>query len=195
MSLTKISAIAGLILGCAVVPPSQAAGPAAGAAPAGGCVPLLNHTIPNLFDQPTGLCQFQGKVLLVVNTASKCGFTPQYEGLEKLHKRYKDRGLVVIGFPSDDFGGQEPGTNKEIADFCQANFGVSFPMFTKTKVSGRQAHPFYQQLAKASGSRPSWNFHKYLIDRRGEKVLAFDSGVTPSDAKLVGEVERLLAAK
>ena len=100
-----------------------------------------------------------------------------------------------MGFPSDDFGGQEPGSNKDIADFCQANFGVSFPMFTKTKVSGKAPHPFYVQLAKASSSRPSWNFHKYLIDRRGEKVLAFDSGVTPSDSKLIGEVERLLAVK
>jgi len=193
MKLFGLSAVAGLMLGCAIVPPAEAAGPATASPVA--CPVLLNHTVPSLLDQPTGLCQFQGKVLLVVNTASKCGFTPQYEGLEKLHKRYKDRGLVVMGFPSDDFGGQEPGSNKEIADFCQANYGVSFPMFTKTKVSGKSAHPFYQQLAKASGSRPSWNFHKYLIDRRGEKVLAFDSGVTPSDSKLVGEVERLLAAK
>ena len=193
MGLFRISAVAGLMLGCAIVPPAEAAGPAA-AAP-GACPVLLNHTVPSLLDQPSGLCQFQGKVLLVVNTASKCGFTPQYEGLEKLYKRYKDRGLVVMGFPSDDFGGQEPGSNKEIADFCQANFGVSFPMFTKTKVSGKSPHPFYVQLAKASGSRPSWTFHKYLIDRRGEKVLAFDSGVTPSDSKLIGEVERLLAAK
>lgn len=193
MGIFRVTAIAGLVLGCAVVPPAAAAGPAS--APPPGCPAILNHTIPSLLDQPTGLCQYQGKVLLVVNTASKCGFTPQYEGLEKLYKRYKDKGLVVVGFPSDDFGGQEPGSNKDIADFCQANFGVSFPMFTKTKVSGKAAHPFYAQLAKASGSRPAWNFHKYLIDRRGEKVLAFDSGVTPSDAKLVGEVERLLAAK
>ncbi len=185
MRLLGIFALAGLVSGYAVVPPAQAA----------GCPAVLDHTIPGLLDQPTSLCRFQGKVLLVVNTASKCGYTPQYAGLEKLYRRYKDQGLVVLGFPSDDFGGQEPGSNQEIADFCRANYGVSFPMFTKTRVSGKAPNPFHAQLAKASGSSPAWNFHKYLIDRRGEKVLAFGSGVTPSDAALAAEIERLLAAK
>ena len=123
-----------LALACAwsVAPAAlaQSTAPATAPAPAAGnCPALLQHTFPRLQDEkPQSLCQYAGKVLLVVNTASYCGFTPQYEGLEKLYKRYKDKGLVVMGFPSDDFGGQEPGSNKEIADFCQANFGVSFPM-------------------------------------------------------------------
>ncbi len=157
------------------------------------CVPLLDHTFPSLMDQPQPLCQYQGKVVLVVNTASKCGYTPQYEGLEKLYRRYRDKGLVVLGFPANDFGGQEPGSNKEIADFCQVNYGVSFPMFAKTGVVARNANPFYAMLAKKTGARPEWNFHKYLIDRSGEKVLSFDTRVEPSDRRLVAEIERLLA--
>ncbi len=159
------------------------------------CTPLLDHTFPSLMDQPQRLCQYQGKVVLVVNTASKCGYTPQYEGLEKLYRRYRDRGLVVLGFPANDFGGQEPGSNKEIADFCQVNYGVSFPMFAKTGVVARNANPFYARLAGKTGKRPEWNFHKYLIDRSGEKVLSFDTRVEPSDRRLVAEIERLLAEK
>ena len=166
-----------------------ACAPAAAACPA-----LLGYTFPSLTDQPTPLCEFQGKVVLVVNTASQCGYTPQYEGLEALYQRYRDKGLVVLGFPANDFGGQEPGSNGEIAKFCELNYGVSFPMFAKSGVSASNANPFYASLAKKTGERPSWNFHKYLIDRSGENVLSFGSAVEPGDRKLVGEIERMLAA-
>ena len=156
------------------------------------CPPLLDHKVSTLLDEPASLCQYEGKVLLVVNTASQCGFTPQYEGLEKLYRRYRDRGLVILGFPSNDFGGQEPGSNKEIAQFCQANYGVSFPMFSKTAVAGTRAHPFYAMLAARTGSRPGWNFHKYLVDRNGERVTAFQTEIEPSDRRLVATLEKLL---
>ncbi len=162
-------------------------------ASAAGCPPLLDRSMPSLFDQPTPLCQYSGKVLLVVNTASECGYTPQYEGLERIYRKYKDRGLVVLGFPANDFGGQEPGSNKEIAKFCQANYGVSFPMFAKSSVSGAKANPLFADLTKASGSAPRWNFHKYLVDRSGAQVAAFPSAVAPDDPKLVTQIERLLA--
>src|SRR3954464_877915 len=111
---------------------------------AAACPALLDHKGSTLLDEPASLCQYQGKVLLVVNTASQCGYTPQYEGLEKLYRRYKDKGLVVVGFPSNDFGGQEPGSNKEIAKFCEVNYGVSFPMFAKSSVAKGNVNPFYQ---------------------------------------------------
>src|SRR6187431_2637334 len=134
---------------------------------AADCPPLLNAALPTLSDdKPESICQYRGKVLLVVNTASQCGYTPQYEGLEKLYRRYKDKGLVVMGFPSNDFGAQEPGSNKDIAQFCEVNYGVSFPMFEKSPVAKGAVNPFYQKLAHVSGSRPQWNFHKYLVDRK-----------------------------
>ena len=159
------------------------------------CPPLLDVSLPTLTEDAASLCRYEGKVLLVVNTASQCGYTPQYEGLEKLHKRYKDKGLVVIGFPSNDFGGQEPGSNKEIARFCEVNYGVSFPMYGKTAVAKGAVNPFYEKLAKASGAKPRWNFHKYLIDRNGAKVQSYESAVEPNDPKLVKEIERLLATR
>ena len=160
------------------------------------CPPLLDEALPTLTDdKPESICRYQGKVLLVVNTASQCGYTPQYEGLEKLYKRYKDKGLVVLGFPSNDFGGQEPGSNKEIAKFCEANYGVSFPMFTKTAVAKGEVNPFYAKLAKTTGTAPAWNFHKYLVDRSGTRAQSFGTKVEPSDPKLVKEIERLLAEK
>ena len=163
---------------------------------AADCPPLLDAALPTLSDdRPQSLCQYRGKVLLVVNTASQCGYTPQYEGLEKLHKRYKDKGLVVLGFPSNDFGSQEPGSNKEIAKFCEANYGVSFPMFAKTSVARGDVNPFYAKLTVSSGTRPAWNFHKYLVDRKGTKALSFVTGVEPGDPKFVKEIERLLAEK
>ena len=170
---------------------------ATGSAPA-GCPPLLQHTFARLQDEkPVNLCDFAGKVLLVVNTASACGFTPQYEGLERLYARWRERGLVVLGFPSNDFGGQEPGSNAKIAEFCQNQFGVRFPMFAKTvvKAGARGQNPFYAQLVARSGSTPKWNFHKYLVDRRGERVIAFTSLVDPEDRKLVKELEILINAK
>jgi glutathione peroxidase len=163
---------------------------------AADCPPLLDAALPTLQDdKPEPICRYRGKVLLVVNTASECGYTPQYEGLEKLYRRYKDKGLVVLGFPSNDFGGQEPGSNKEIAKFCEANYGVSFPMFGKTSVAKGAVNPFYVKLAASSGTRPGWNFHKYLVDRKGAKALSFDTRVEPADPKLVKEIERLLAEK
>jgi glutathione peroxidase len=162
-------------------------------APAAACPPLLAHTLPSLTDQATSLCQFQGKVLLVVNTASECGYTPQYAGLEALYRRYREKGLIVLGFPANDFGGQEPGSNKDIARFCEINYGVSFPMFAKSRVSSGRANPFYAALGARTGDRPQWNFHKYLIDRSGQEVLSFGTPVTPDDRKLVGEIERMLA--
>src|SRR5690349_19657611 len=147
-----------------------------GAPAMAACPPLLGYTLPSLMDQPTPLCQFQGKVVLVVNTASQCGYTPQYQGLEALYRRYRERGLVVLGFPANDFGGQEPGGNKQIASFCELNYGVSFPMFAKSSVApGKGGNPLYDALAARTGQRPQWNFHKYLIDRSGEKVLSYAS--------------------
>ena len=160
---------------------------------AAACPPLLDVKLPTLIEDPASLCRFEGTVLLVVNTASECGYTPQYKGLEALHRRYKEKGLVVMGFPSNDFGAQEPGSNKEIARFCEINYGVSFPMFAKSAVAKGAVNPFYERLARASGSRPQWNFHKYLVDRKGDKVLAYESTVTPNDPRFVKDIERLLA--
>lgn len=141
------------------------------------------------------LCKaYAGKVLLVVNTASKCGYTPQYEGLEALNAKYADRGFAVLGFPSNDFRQQEPGTESEIRDFCTLTYGVKFPMFEKVHVKEESAHPFYAGLAAASGGRyPSWNFYKYLIDRNGKVVADFASKVAPDDRDLVTRIEGLLA--
>jgi len=157
------------------------------------CPALLDHSFPGLQDgKPMPLCQFRGKVLLVVNTASYCGFTSQYDGLEKLYARLKDRGLVVLGFPSNDFGEQEPGSSKEIADFCRLTYGVQFPMVAKTVVKGRQANPFYRQLGEITGSTPRWNFHKYLINRDGTQVVAFGSMTRPDDKALLARIDEFL---
>ena len=158
------------------------------------CPALLKHTFPSLVDRETPLCSFQGKVLLVVNTASYCGYTPQYAGLEALYRRYRKEGLVVLGFPANDFGAQEPGSSGEIANFCEVNYGVSFPMFAKSGVAAHDANPFYAALAAKTGERPEWNFHKYLVDRSGDKVLSFRSGVAPEDRRLIEAIERMLAA-
>jgi glutathione peroxidase len=157
------------------------------------CPALLNHTFPGLVDEkPQSLCQYQGKVILVVNTASYCGFTSQYDGLEKLYARLKDKGLVVLGFPSNDFGEQEPGSNKEIADFCRLTYGVEFPMVGKTVVKGKDANPFYLKLAEITGSKPRWNFHKYLINRDATQVLAFSSLTKPEDKDLLKKIDAFL---
>lgn len=135
---------------------------------------------------------YEGKVLLVVNTASKCGNTPQYEGLEKLHAEYGDAGLVVLGFPSNDFLGQEPGTEEQIQEFCRLTYGVRFPMFEKITVKGSDAHPLYTRLADASGTYPTWNFHKYLIGRDGQLISAFSPRTQPYDDDLVAAIKRAL---
>ena len=136
---------------------------------------------------------YAGQVLLVVNTASKCGFTPQFEALEALHARYKARGFAVLGFPSGDFMNQEYADEKEIREFCTLTYGVKFPMFSKTVVTGAQAAPFYQQLATLSGRRPLWNFHKYLIGRDGKLVANYSSLTAPDDRALLRDIEKQLA--
>lgn len=168
---------------------------AASAADARACPVLLDHSAPRLQDNaPQSLCQFAGRVVLVVNTASYCGYTPQYEGLEKLHARYAARGFTVLGFPSNDFK-QEAADSKAIADLCFNTYGVKFPMFARVPVTGANAHPFYAALAKASNQSPRWNFHKYLIDREGRVVADFPSAIDPLDARLTAQIDRLLAAR
>jgi len=171
--------------------------PAAAAAPA--CTPLLAREFPRLQDEKTqNLCQYAGRVIVVVNTASFCGFTPQYKSLEALYARYKDRGLVVLGFPSNDFGAQEPGNGAEIAAFCENTFGVKFPMFAKSRVAasaGAAANPLIADLAQRTGQWPRWNFHKYLIARDGGTVTSHVSEVDPLDKTFIRQVERLIDAK
>jgi glutathione peroxidase len=148
---------------------------------------------PLLGESPVRLCDaYAGKVVLVVNTASKCGFTSQYEGLEALNRELGPRGFVVLGFPSNDFANQEPGTEAEIAKFCRSTYGVQFPMFEKTVVSGDAAHPLFRHLAEASGDTPDWNFHKYLIDREGRVVGSFGPLTSPTGDKLRTAIEALL---
>ena len=160
-----------------------------------GCPALWQQTVPRLQDEkPQNLCQYAGRVVLVVNTASYCGFTGQYKGLEELYARYKDKGLVVLGFPSNDFA-QEKGSNKEIADFCENTFGVKFPMFAKSSVKGAQANPLFADLIKLSGTSPKWNFYKYLIARDGRTVEAYNSMTAPDSRSLVADIEQALAAK
>ena len=168
--------------------------PAAQTAPS-ACPALLQHTVPRLQDEKAQpLCQYAGKVLLVVNTASYCGFTPQYEGLEALYAKYAAQGLVVLGFPSNDFK-QEDADLKKIADVCFNTYGVRFPMFTTVSVRGSGAHPLFASLAQATGQAPSWNFNKYLVGRDGKVIAHFGSTTGPTSGTLVGAVEKALAAK
>jgi len=186
MTRLKSMAAAGLLLGS--VAGTHAA----------GCPALLDRSMPRLQDEkPQNLCQYSGKVVVVVNTASYCGFTSQYKGLEALYGRYHDRGLVVLGFPSNDFGSQEPGSNQEIASFCSSTFGVKFPMFTKTRVStsaGADVNPLYAELRKVTGSAPRWNFHKYVIARDGTAVESYSALTAPDDKAFIDSIEKLLAA-
>ncbi|CAJ91217.1 Glutathione peroxidase [Cupriavidus necator] len=175
--------------------PVRAADKPAAAPAAGACPASLNFTFPRLQDDvPQNLCQYAGKVVLVVNTASYCGFTPQYEGLEALYAKYGARGLVVLGFPSNDFS-QEPGSQKEIADFCYNTYGVKFPMLGKSHVRGSDANPMYALLAKQTGTTPKWNFYKYLIGRDGQVVASYGSRTRPDDKELVAKIESLLGAQ
>lgn len=145
-------------------------------------------------EEPIKLSDYKGSVILIVNTASKCGFTSQYEGLEALYQKYQKKGLVIIGVPSNDFGSQEPGSNKEIAQFCELNYGVSFPMTSKYSVKGDKAHPFYIYAREVLGfgTAPKWNFHKYLIDRDGMLVDYFHSTTKPDSSRMVKAIEALL---
>jgi glutathione peroxidase len=154
------------------------------------CPTLLDRKMDTIHEKTQSLCEYAGKVVLVVNTASQCGYTPQYDGLEALYRKYRERGLVVHGFPSNDFGGQEPGSNKEIETFCVNQYAIDFPMFAKTEL---KKNPLYTELAKATGAAPRWNFHKYLIDRSGGEVQSFDTKVDPNDPKLLAAIEQLLS--
>ncbi len=177
-----------------VVLAGAAGSAAAQSAPA--CPSILNQHFNRLQDDaPQNLCKYSGQVVLVVNTASYCGFTGQYQGLEELFAKYNPKGLVVLGFPSNDFGNQEPGDSKQIADFCYNTYGVKFPMFAKSSVAGKQANPLHAELAKITGTTPKWNFYKYLIDRDGKVVGSYSSLVGPTDRQLVGDIERALAKK
>jgi glutathione peroxidase len=170
-----------------------AAAPAARAS--SRCPALLNHTLPRLQDEkPQSLCQYAGKVLLVVNTASYCGFTPQFEGLEALNAAYAARGLVVLGFPSNDFR-QEDADARKTAAVCFDTYGVKFPMFSTVRVRGPEAHPLFAALARATGSAPSWNFNKYLVGRDGRPIAHYGSTTGPTSATLKAAVEKALAAR
>jgi glutathione peroxidase len=160
------------------------------------CPPLLDHEFNRLqTGKSESLCQYRGKVLLIVNTASYCGYTHQYEGLEAMYRKYKDRGLVVLGFPSNDFGAQEPGSNKEIAEFCRLTYGVQFPMFEKSSVQNLQRNPLYAELREKTGQVPKWNFFKYVLDRNGKPAGTFASAVEPDNRDLSSLVEKLLSEK
>jgi glutathione peroxidase len=158
------------------------------------CSPLLNHEVKQLLTgEPINLCDaYSGKVIMIVNTASKCAFTPQYEQLELLYDTYKARGMVVLGFPSNDFGRQEPGTEKQIQNFCRLTYGVRFPMFAKTRAAKAYADPLYRALGEAAGRYPSWNFHKYLLNREGQLVRDFTSSTSPDSKQIIKAIEALL---
>ena len=167
-------------------------GAAQTAAP-GSCPAILQYQFSRLQDEsPQNLCQYAGKAVLIVNTASYCGFTSQYKGLESLYAEYAARGLGVLGFPSNDFGKQEPGSSKEIADFCVNTYGVKFPMFSKSVVTGSGRNALYAALDHATGATPQWNFHKYLIDRSGKQISSFASNVEPQSPKMIAALERAL---
>lgn len=159
-----------------------------------GAGTIYGFNMKRLDGTPASLSEWSGKVLLIVNTASKCGYTPQYEGLQALHAKYSPKGFAVLGFPSNDFGGQEPGTAKEIQSFCTSIYAVNFPMFEKTSVVGAEQNGLYALLSNAKGA-PGWNFHKYLIDKQGKPVEAWSSKVTPQAPEVVSAIEAQLAAQ
>lgn len=156
---------------------------------------VLGFKVNRIDGTPENLEIYRGRVVLIVNTASQCGYTPQYTGLERLYREKKDRGFVVLGFPADNFGGQEPGTNEEIARFCSGKYNVTFPMFEKISVAGADAHPLYKKLAEAAGAlggEPKWNFTKYLVDRAGRVAGRYDSKIKPDDPQLTARIDELL---
>jgi glutathione peroxidase len=155
------------------------------------CSGLLDHRYTSLQGKPVDLCSYAGRPILVVNTASKCGYTPQFEKLEALHRRYEARGLVVLGFPSNDFN-QELGTNKEIAEFCKLTYFVEFPMVEQGSVSGPKANALYKQLAAAAGGSPQWNFHKYLIAPDGKTVYSYGSAIEPDSREVMSRLQPML---
>lgn len=158
---------------------------------------IHNFTMDNIQGEPVELNQYSGKVILIVNTASKCGFTYQYDGLEELYQKYKEQGFVILGFPANDFLKQEPGSNEEIAEFCRLNFGVTFPMFSKISVKGKGIHPLYEYLTSDDsghefGGKISWNFNKFLISKEGKVIDRFGSKQKPESEKIIEAVEKAL---
>jgi glutathione peroxidase len=156
---------------------------------------VLDYTMKRIDGSEQELADYQGQVLLLVNVASKCGLTPQYEGLEALYAKYRPKGFAVLGFPANDFAGQEPGSDGQIAEFCRSTYGVDFPMFSKITVKGDAKHPLYQKLTSLPapiGGEVQWNFQKYLVDRRGKVVAKFDPRTAPDDPGLVAKIEELL---
>lgn len=178
--------VAGMMLAMVHIPSSTAAGPAV----------AFDHEFDAIEGGKLPLAQWRGKALLVVNTASFCGFTPQYEGLQALWERYEKMGLIVIGVPSNDFGEQEPKAESEILGFCKGAYNVTFPLTTKQVVKGAQAHPFYRwaQEALGAGNAPRWNFHKYLVGRDGKLIAGYGSGVEPLSPELTKAIDAALAA-
>jgi len=175
---------------------------AAGVAVAAGGLAknVLDFSLQSIDGQETALSQFQGKVLLLVNTASKCGLTPQYKALEAIYKKYRDQGLVILGFPANNFLGQEPGTDQEIKEFCLLNYGVSFPMFSKISVRGRDIHPLYKFLVEKEtnpkfAGKISWNFTKFLVDRQGDVIARFEPKQVPDDPQVIAAIEKALQEK
>jgi glutathione peroxidase len=181
-TLTRLLALASLLVGVTVGGPAMATN-------------AHDFSFDAIDGGPLPMSKFKGKAVLVVNTASFCGFTPQYDGLEALWKDYEDEGLVVLGVPANNFGGQEPGSNDDIKQFCEANYSVDFPLTAKVSVTGADAHPFYKWAEESLGTDnvPKWNFHKYLVDARGNLVAAFPSAVRPQSKELTGAVDKALA--
>jgi glutathione peroxidase len=165
--------------------------PAALPAGAAGCPSLLDHQYKTLQGPPVNLCEFADRPILVVNTASKCGFTPQFEKLESMYRKYKDKGLLVVGFPSNDFR-QELASNKEIGEFCLLTYNVEFPMVEKSSVTGATADPLFKQLHDATGEQPKWNFHKYLIAPGGKQVYSFGTRIEPDGPEIMSKLTPLL---
>jgi glutathione peroxidase len=193
IALTIAVCAAALAAGCGS-DEDPAMTPDAAAAPDAEAEPILTGTQSLLNGEPQKLSDYRGDVVLVVNTASECGFTPQFEQLEELYRSKRGDGFVILGFPADDVAGQEPRSDDEIAEFCEANFGVSFPMFAKTNVIGEEANPLFKALAAEAGE-PTWNFNKYLLDRDGDVVTRYDASDTPDDPALLERIDSLLAAK
>ena len=150
---------------------------------------VLNHTVKNIDGKEVNLADYQGKVILVVNVASKCGYTPQYKGMEAVYEKYKDKGFVVLGFPCNQFGGQEPGDEADIQKFCSSTYNVTFPMFSKIDVNGNSASPFYKTLKAKSPGDIKWNFEKFLINKRGEVVSRYSSKIKPEGPELTAAIE------
>jgi glutathione peroxidase len=162
-----------------------------------GASNVLDFSLNSIDGKPAPLSQYQGKVVLIVNVASRCGYTPQYEGLEKVYEKYKDQGFVILGFPANNFGGQEPGTNEEIKTFCSSKYSVKFPLYTKISVKGDDIHPLYKfltdkQANPATGGDIKWNFTKFLVGKDGKVIARFEPAVTPESAEVTGAIEKAL---